>query len=332
MTKTLRNAVVVITGASSGIGRATAREFARQGAIVVLAARRENLLLEAARECRELGSPDTLTVPTNVTDEEAVRELAQRTIERFAHIDVWVNNAGVALFGRFEETPAEAFRRVIETNLFGEVYGARAVLPYFREQGHGVLINNASMLSQLGAPYYTAYAASKFAIRGFSESLREELNTLDGTDIQVCTVMPATIDTPLFQHAANYTGRPVQALPPVYDVEQAARAIVRLAARPQREIFIGNMARMQSTMHTLAPALTEPIMARQVDTLHFKHDGPASRTDGNIFEPMQEGSDASGGWKQPATSADSARNLALVTAGAVMLASAAFSWLWLRKK
>jgi NAD(P)-dependent dehydrogenase (short-subunit alcohol dehydrogenase family) len=214
----LDGAVVVVTGASSGIGRATGLAFAQRGARVVLAARRAAALEELARECQAAGG-QALPVPTDVTDEGAVAELARRPVERFGRIDIWVNNAGVYLLGSLEATPPEAFRRVLETNFFGYVHGARAVLPHFRDQGHGVLINNASVYSHVGAPWLTAYVSSKFAVRGFSEALCQELADL--ADVHVCTVSPSPIDTPIFASAANYSGRTVKAPPPTYPPEQA---------------------------------------------------------------------------------------------------------------
>jgi NAD(P)-dependent dehydrogenase (short-subunit alcohol dehydrogenase family) len=293
MRKRMKDQVVVITGASGGIGRAAAREFASQGATVVLAARRELPLQEVAAECERLGG-QAITVVTDVTDERAVRELARRAIESFGRVDVWVNNAAVSLFGRFEETPYEVYRRVLETNLFGYIHGARAVLPYFREQGHGVLINNASMVAYSGQPWTSAYVTAKFAIRGLGECLRQEL--LDARRIHVCTLLPASIDTPLFQHAANYTGRAVQPMPPVYAPERVARAMVRLALRPRREMFVGNAGRLLAWQHALAPGLTERMVARAVDRSHFQ-DRPAEPTQGNLFEPVPFGTSASGGWK-----------------------------------
>src|SRR5438874_9403287 len=152
----LRDAVVVVTGASSGIGRATALAFAKHGASVVLAARRESMLREVANQCQMFGG-DAAVVPMDVTDEAAVETLGRRAIERFGRIDVWINNAGVSLFSRFEETPPDAFRRVIETNLFGYVYGARIALRRFRDQGYGLLINNASIVAEVSQPYTSAY-------------------------------------------------------------------------------------------------------------------------------------------------------------------------------
>ena len=296
MVKPINESVIVITGASSGMGRATALELARRGASMVVAARRASLLEDVAAECQKLGGQG-LAVPTDVTNEAAVQNLAQQTLARFGRFDVWINNAGVAAFGRFEDIPSEVFNRLIETNFLGYVYGARAAMKQFYAQGYGILINNASMDSQMGAPYLSAYAASKFAIRGFSECLREEAEALDKMDIQVCTIMPATIDTPLFQHAANYTGRAVKALPPVYDVETAAKTFVKLIEHPQREVFVGSAGRMMSTLHAVAPGAAEQMYAKQVDKGHLSTDQGSPTTAGNLFEPVLEGASASGGWK-----------------------------------
>ncbi|AUX47000.1 short-chain dehydrogenase [Sorangium cellulosum] len=294
MTKKLRDKVVVITGASSGVGRMAARLFAEGGAAVVLAARTRQTLDEVAAECEAAGG-QALVVPTDVRGEDAVRELARRAVERFGRIDVWVNNAAVTLFARTEEAPYEAYRQVIETNLFGYIHGARAVLPRFRAQGQGVLINVDSVAGIVGQPYTSAYCVTKFGIRGLGESLRQEL--LDAPGIHVCTVMPATIDTPLFQHAANYTGRAVQAMPPVATAERIARAIVGLAVRPRRELIVGGAARLMAAQHNLAPAMMERMMARQVEKKHFQ-DRSEPPTAGNLFEPMPQWSGVSGGWKR----------------------------------
>jgi short-subunit dehydrogenase len=325
MPKKIRDSVVVITGASSGIGRATALACACRGATIVAAARREGLLEELVGESERLGG-GALAVPTDVTDEEAVNELARKAVENFGRLDVWVNNAGVTLFSRFEEAPMEEYRRVLETNLFGYVYGARAALPYFREQGSGVLINNDSVVAKASQPYTSAYVTSKFAVRGLSECLREEL-ILDGAkDIHVCTVMPASIDTPFFQHGANYTGRAPKALNPVYDAEKVAKAIIRCAERPKREVIVGNAGRLLALQHTLSLGLYENMAARQIDKDHFR-DELASSTSGNLFEPMHEGTGASGGWKN----ADGTVSARRMTLGGVAAATAGLGLLGWRR-
>jgi NAD(P)-dependent dehydrogenase (short-subunit alcohol dehydrogenase family) len=283
------------------------------------------------RECKQLSGRDALAVPTNVTDEAAVQSLARAAFEHFGRIDVWINNAGVGAYGRFEDIPADVFRQVIETNFFGTIYGARAVLPYFRRQGHGTLINNASMMAAVSGPYYSAYAASKFAVRALSETLRQEINVLDRADIHICTIMPATIDTPFFRHAANYSGRDVKAMPPVYPPELVAKLMVSLVGYPRRETFVGSSARMIGFTHYYAPSLAEPVVAKQIDMTHFKSEA-APDTPGAVLEPMEAGTEASDGW-------GGAKKMAIrliiggsVGAGAALAASALVAWTWFRSR
>jgi NAD(P)-dependent dehydrogenase (short-subunit alcohol dehydrogenase family) len=293
--KQLGDAVVVITGASSGIGRATGRAFAERGAAVVLAARRADALEELAREIRAAGG-QALAVPTDVTDEAAVAELARRAVERFGRLDVWVNNAGVYALGPLEATPAEAFRRVLEVNFLGCVNGARAALARFREQGHGVLINNASVYSHVGAPWLTAYVSSKFAVRGFSEALRQELADLP--DVHICTVSPSPIDTPIFASAANYSGRAVKAPPPTYPPEQVARTILASALHPKRERIVGGAGRLVTVAEAVAPRRFERVNRRYVDGWQFAPE-PAPASDGNLYAPVSGGrAEARGGWRR----------------------------------
>lgn len=295
MPRAIKDSVIVITGASSGIGRASALKLAQQGATLLLAARREAALQEVATQCNQLGG-NAIAVPTNVTDEEAVKALARRAIDTYGRLDVWVNNAAVALFARFEEAPSDVFRQVIETNVFGYVHGARAALPYFREQGSGILINVDSVVGVGPQPYTSAYVMSKYAIRGMAGSLRMELHLDKASDIHVCTVMPATIDTPLFNHAANYTGRATKAMNPVYPAEDVADAIIGLIERPQREVIVGQAGYMMVGQSTFTPELYERMMAQQVDQDHLAAQ-PASATPGNLFEPTPEDAGISGGWE-----------------------------------
>jgi len=310
MRPALSDSIVVLTGASSGIGRATALAFARRGAAVVVCARREAPLESVVEQCRSAGA-EGLAVPADVRDETSMRAVARRALDRFGRIDVWVNNAGVGALGAFETLPPDVFRGVVDTDFFGCVHGARAVLPHFMTQGHGVLINIASMLGKMAMPYYTAYAAAKFAVVGFGETLREELI---GTGVDVVTIMPAAIDTPFFEHAANYTGRALKPPRPVYDPMDVASSIVRAAEHPRREIFVGGAARAMHVLHTVSPALYEQVARTMTDYDHFQ-DRTTAPTPGAVLAAVASGTDIRGGWRAPhATRRPPTRAVAIGTA------------------
>lgn len=293
MTRQLRDKVVVVTGASSGIGRAAAHAFARRRARVVLAARRKTALKDVADECRRDGGHG-LPIPTDVADPAAVDTLARRAVETFGRLDVWVNNAGVALFGRTEEVPLEDIRQVLDTNLMGCINGARAALPWFREQGEGVLINVGSMLSRAPAPNSSAYTVSKAGIQSLSGCLRTELHDVPG--IRVCTIMPAPVDTQIWQHAANHTGYRILAPRPTLSPERVARVIVRCAQRPRREVTVGNVGRASILASMLLPGLTERAIAWQMpQQLFAREDAPPSP--GNLRAPLPEDAAVTGGWR-----------------------------------
>jgi short-subunit dehydrogenase len=294
MTRAIGDAVAVITGASSGIGRATALALAREGASVVVSARRANELDTLVAEIeRQAGT--ALAVPADVTDERAVIDLANRAVERFGRIDIWVNNAGVMLIGAFADTPAEDYRRVIETNFFGQVHGARAVLPIFREQGAGTLVNIASLDARAPQPHASAYIASKHAVRALGMSLRQEL-LLDGKDdIHVVTILPATIDTPIFQHAANYTNRKVVAPPPVYPADEVVAAVFEAIQKPKPEIYAGRTAQAGNVFMKLMPGATERIATEIVRVQEVEGTSVPS-TSGNLFAPSGDDGRISGGW------------------------------------
>jgi NAD(P)-dependent dehydrogenase (short-subunit alcohol dehydrogenase family) len=321
--RNLAGLVVVITGASSGIGRACAHEFARARALLVLAARNQAALETTVRECTDLGA-EAVAVPCDVGEWYQVERLAQAAERRFGGLDIWVNDAGVTAFGRLDEIPANELDKVVRTNLLGTLWGCRAVLPVFRRKGEGTLINVASMVAVVGQPLTSAYSATKWAIRGLSQALRGEL--ADTKAIHVCTVLPGSIDTPLFQHGANHTGRGVRPVPPVHAPEEVARTVVALARHPRREVFVGAEARVAAFVHALAPALTERIMARSVPRRHFT-DRPAGDGAGNLFAAQADA--LHGGWSTGEGA--SARALAVAAAAALLLPLALLAWRRVRR-
>ncbi len=295
MTDRIDGKVVVITGASSGIGKAGALALADHGARLVLAARREKELNDTATECRTRGA-QVVTVLTDVAEEAQVQALAGRAIESFGRIDVWFNNAGMDAFGRFEDIPPETFQRVLQINLMGMVHGARAALPHFLERGSGILINNASLVGNCPSPFHSPYVASKFAIRGLSFALRQEVMHLP--DVHVCVLSPASIDTPLWQRSANYSGRAIKPLDPVHPVEQVAEVLLNLIRYPQREVFAGVSGWMASEQYAAQPAMTEALVAVHAGQTLFQ-DEPAGPTDGSLFTPESGNGGTSGGWSSP---------------------------------
>lgn len=293
----IRDSVVVITGASSGIGRATALAFARKRARLVLAARRSEALESLAEECRKRGA-EALVVPTDVVDAASMDRLAAKSIEAFGRIDVWVNNAAVAVFGAFLDVPLSDYQRVLDVNVMGYVRGARAVLPHFRARGSGTLVNVSSIEAVIAQPYGTAYAISKAAERALGVSLRSELRLEGRTGIHVCTVLPAAIDTPIYQQAANYTGYKVRPIPPVYAPQRVARTIVKLAQKPRREATVGPTGRLLLLKHKAVPGVIEAATARVVDKTHLSRRHTTAASSGNLYRPstVKRTARVDGGW------------------------------------
>jgi NAD(P)-dependent dehydrogenase (short-subunit alcohol dehydrogenase family) len=277
--------VVVITGASSGLGRATALLLSRRGYRLALAARRKEELERTAVQCRALGG-EAIVVPTDVTIEAEVDDLARVTLATYGAIDAWINNAGVTLFALLSEGSAEAHQRVIETNLYGAMYGARAIVPYFKERGRGVLVNVGSILSKVGQPFVPSYSMSKFALRGMTEALRAEVAEHPG--VHVCSLFPYTIDTPHFQEGANERGEHARAMPPIQDPETVARALADLVDHPRDEVHVPKIAVLGLALRGLFPHTTDRMLLRALRRWHF--DGkPEAPNDGNLHESIGRG-------------------------------------------
>ena len=286
--------VVVITGASSGIGRETAHVYAQRGARLVLASRSRPALETVADECLKLGAAVEV-IPTDVSEEGAVRALAAGAVSAYGRIDVWVGNAGIFSYGTFEQTPARVFRQVVETNLMGQVHGARAVLPYFRRQGSGSLVLVGSLYSRVTSPALAPYITAKWGLLGFAEVLRAELR---GSGIRVRVVLPSTIDTPIYQHAANFTGRRVHPLPPASSPRRVARAIERAPRRARFATSVGQLQRSAIPLHRLAPRAYDATTRFTKEHIELRGHGEPL-TDGTVFEPAAAAAPVTGGWRRP---------------------------------
>ena len=281
-----RPMVVVITGASSGIGHATALAFAHQGARLVLASRHADTLAPVAKACQKAGAAAALGVPTDMTDPDAVDRLLRTAIGHHGHVDVWVNSVGVGAVGRFDETPVAAHRRVVETNLLSTLYGAHAALRHFRERGRGRLVNLISMGGWVAAPWAAAYTASKFGMRGLSQALRAEVSDLP--EVHVCDVAPTFVDSPGLSHAANYTGHNIQPPLPRLDPRRVAHVVVDLARSPQPRAttWMGVGATPGRLAQAFAPEMLGAMLRWATDKALGKA-RPSPHTDGNLFAPSR---------------------------------------------
>jgi short-subunit dehydrogenase len=296
--------VAVITGASSGIGLATALEYAGRGYNVVLAARRAKELESVAAECKAQGV-GALSVAIDVSDDQAVHQLGQIAAQTFGHINVWINDAGVYMTGKFEDLPLADMRRLMDINFFGYVHGSYTALSIFRSQGFGTLINISSVNAAAPQPYVSIYSASKAAVRALDESLRMELR-LEGLqdNIHVCTVMPASHDTNLFQNGGNYTGQKVRAIEPVYDPVYAARRIVALADKPKRETIIGPAGTLMALQNAHMPRSYEKRVGGFTRASLIDEEVAVAPTTGNLYQPLAANRGMRGGWREDRVQAD----------------------------
>lgn len=287
MIRKLRGTTVVITGATSGIGRETALEFVKAGARVAIAGRREERLRELAAEIESRGG-EALAVQTDVADQAQVESLIGKTIKRFDRIDTLVNNAGVGIAAKFADQSIEDFKRVMDVNFWGAVYACKAVVPQMKKQpSGGVIINVSSIMGKRGAPFETAYCSSKFALAGFSEALRAELMS---EKIDVSAIYPGAVETEIFEAAANQTGMAFPNALPKFPAREMAKVIVRDARFPQPEVVMALDAMAINFFNTLAPGLVDLALGWTVPFLEGARRGASSgkNESGNLYGTKKE--------------------------------------------
>lgn len=292
-TDTVAGKVVVITGASSGFGKGAAMRFAAEGAKVVAAAQRVELLEELVRDCEAAGG-EALAVCGDISKDGEVERLAHTAVQRFGRIDVWINNAGVGAIGPFERIPLADHVQVIATDLLGTLYGSYFAYRQFLKQGGGTLINIASELGAHPVPYLTSYSAAKHGVVCLGDALRQEIGQAGVEDLHVCTVMPTAHDTPFFDHLANYTGREVQAPTPLHDPEDVIEMLVRLARDPGDKEIVGNDGVVRVPLNAAKSA-------------EIENAPPAPDSPGALRVPMYEGTGVSAGRRARRTETQDSR-------------------------
>ena len=284
--------VVVITGASSGIGLATALQLAARGERLVLSSRSLEALRRAEDQCRAAGAGGTLVVPADVADDAAVDTVLAEALARFGRVDAWVTTAAVVAYGRFEEVPADVFQRVVDTNVVGSANVARTALRHFRSVEAGTLVLTGSLLGEITTPFMGSYVTSKWAVRGLGRLL--EIENRDLGDVQVCVVSPGPVDTPVYRQAASYAGRVGRPPPPIDPADKVASAIVRCLDHPTARVSVGALNPVVRLGFNAMPwafdRLVTPLM--KLTGLSRERTGP---TDGNVFEPQPDAEQVSGG-------------------------------------
>ena len=320
--KPINEQVVVLLGATSGIGLETAFQMVEKGATVVIVGRSQEGLNDALDQVRshaeasrmaisrgrnghtqlgvigdesgqfasEVTSATMTEIPdqvigleADVTNFEQIRSVAEQVVQRFGRLDTWVNLAAVSEWALFEDTTPDEFHRIIEVNLLGQAYGAMAALPYLKQQGGGALIFVSSMEGRVPIPYHSAYNASKHGILGLAETLRQEVKHT-GVPVSITAILPASINTPLFEKSRTKMGVEPEPLPPVYGVRMAAKAIVFAAEHPARELIVGDAGYMMNFMRRLAPTLTNNFMGASGFRMQRSNEPKSAQAPDNLYQ------------------------------------------------
>lgn len=283
--KPLDQQVMVITGASSGIGLATARAAAEKGVKLVLASRSEETLDEVVRGITAAGG-EAIHVTADVSDSAQIHKVAEAALERFGRIDTWVNNAGLSIYGRLDEVSEEDNRRLFDINFWGVVNGSLIALPHLKRNG-GALINVGSEVSEAVVPLQGMYSASKHAVKGFTDALRVEIQEVDDAPVSITLIQPTAVDTPFPEHARNYMDQEPKLPTPMIEPQKVAEAILEAAVKPTRAIKVGAMAKLNTTVAKISPALGEKMAAKQAD--RQQRDERPRNPEGTLYHPGEAG-------------------------------------------
>ena len=285
---------VLVTGASSGIGRASAVELAGRGARLVLVARGREALEEAAAEARAAGAGEVLVCPADVLDEGAVTDAVATAVDRFGRLDAVVHAAQVMAYGKIEEVPRKVFETVVETAVHGTAVVARAVLPVFRQQGEGQLVVVNSLLGQVATPLLGSYIAAKWGQLGLVRVLQQETRDVPGISISI--LQPGGVDTPIYFQAASWTGSTGRPPPPVYSAERLGRRVVALIDRPRRQAQAGIFNPLVTAAFRLVPGVFDVLVGPLIQRLAIADDD-VPPTEGNVFESRPAGNATEGRWR-----------------------------------
>ena len=285
---------VLITGASSGIGRATARLFAHRGAQMVLLARGREALEDTAAEVRAQGAAEVVVCPADVLDEDALRDAVDGAVTRFGSLDVVVHSAQVVAYGRIEEVPKEVYERVVDTALHGTANLARVVLPVFRRQAAGHLVVVSSLLASVATPLMGSYIAAKWGQLGLIRVLQQE--TRDAPGVHVSAVAPGGVNTPIYAQAGSYIGQKGRPPIPIYSPERVARSVVARLDRPRRLVQSGFANPVVILGFRLVPAVYDALVGPLLRVFALADDHRTPPTEGNVFASQPAGNAEEGRW------------------------------------
>jgi NAD(P)-dependent dehydrogenase (short-subunit alcohol dehydrogenase family) len=285
---------VLVTGASSGIGRATVVQLAGRGARLVLVARGREALEETAEEARAAGAGGVVVCPADVLDEDAIRWAVTSAVDEFGRLDAVVHAAQVMAYGTIEEVPRKVFETVVETAVHGTAVLARAVLPVFRRQGEGQLVVVNSLLGQVATPLLGSYVAAKWGQLGLVRVLQQETRDVPGISISI--LQPGGVDTPIYFQAASWAGSTGRPPPPVYSPERLGRRVAALLDRPRRQVQAGIFNPIITAAFRLVPGVFDVLVGPLIQRLAIANDD-VPPTEGNVFAPRPERNATEGHWR-----------------------------------